>query len=135
LYDRTLEWLLGTPLCLQRQTETSQGDWAGAGRTSTITSVSRSSSDNPFRQAFRETLTILAAWAVFCIWVVGYSGWQQSAAPGSSLPAEFPVRTVCGLPAWVFWGVALPWVLANVFTIWFCLARLTDDEPEEPADG
>ena len=97
--------------------------------------MSRPSRSNAFRRTVRETLTILVAWTVFCVWVVGYSGWQQSAAPPPDTLAEIPVQTVWGLPAWVFWGVALPWVGATLFTLWFCLARLTDDEPEDSVDG
>ena len=38
---------------------------------------------------------------------------------------------VLGFPSWVFWGIALPWLAANLFTFWFCLFRMKDDPLEE----
>ena len=36
-----------------------------------------------------------------------------------------------GFPSWVFWGVALPWMFANVVTFWFCLRFLKNEDDEE----
>ena len=43
------------------------------------------------------------------------------------------VSTVLGFPDWVFRGVVLPWMIANIFTFWFCLRFLKNDEDEEEA--
>jgi hypothetical protein len=60
---------------------------------------------------------------VFGIWVLGYS-WLAGTASATD-PAN--IDTVLGMPGWVFWGVALPWVAANVLTFWFCFRFMVDD--------
>lgn len=77
--------------------------------------------DSVFLNARREFWAILVIWAAFCVWVVGVSWWL-----GHSVDAEHP-RTTLGMPPWIFWGVALPWVMANVVTVWFCLSFMADD--------
>ena len=29
---------------------------------------------------------------------------------------------------WIFWGVAAPWIAANLFTFWFCAHYMVDDD-------
>ena len=36
-----------------------------------------------------------------------------------------------GFPGWVFWGVAMPWLVANAVTFWFCQRVLKNEEDEE----
>jgi len=36
------------------------------------------------------------------------------------------------MPAWIFWGVGLPWVMANVVAIYFGLKFMADDPLEDP---
>ena len=38
------------------------------------------------------------------------------------------LETVSGFPAWVFWGVALPWLVATAWTIFFALRVMEDEE-------
>jgi len=38
---------------------------------------------------------------------------------------------VWGMPAWVFWGLFVPWVVQIAATWWFALCWLKDDEPYE----
>ncbi len=76
-----------------------------------------------FLNSRSEVGTILLIWLFFFIWVVGVSsffGFQ-----GTEVTAEIPL--VFGFPAWVFWGVAVPWFASNVVTFWFCFFRLSDD--------
>jgi hypothetical protein len=84
--------------------------------------------DPVYLNSRRETVFVLIAWIVFCVWVVGYclrSGYDID-------PQN--LKTVIGMPAWIFWGVALPWVMANVVTIWFALKFMADDPLEDPTD-
>ena len=82
----------------------------------------------------RETVFIIGAWIMLCLWVVGISlltGYDVD-------PDE--LSTVLGMPSWVFWGVGLPWIAANIFIIWFCLKYMVDDplgedEEEKPSDS
>ena len=54
------------------------------------------------------------------------------------------MRMIWGVPSWVFWSVALPWLVANLFTLAFSLFYVADDplgkaldelDREAPADG
>lgn len=81
--------------------------------------------DPVYLNSKRETVFVIVAWAVFCLWVVGYS-----LSAGYDLdPAE--LKTVMGVPSWIFWGVALPWLMANVVAIWFALKFMADDPLED----
>jgi hypothetical protein len=83
--------------------------------------------DPVFLNSRRETLFALITWLVFCIWVVGLC-----VSRGYDIdPAK--LETTMGMPSWIFWGVGLPWLMANVVTIWFALKFMVDDPLEEPA--
>jgi Protein of unknown function (DUF997) len=78
--------------------------------------------DPIYTHARRELVVSLLAFLIFGIWVIGFSwiaGRRQETDPDS-------IPTILGMPTWVFWGVALPWVVANVFTFWFCFRYMTD---------
>jgi hypothetical protein len=73
----------------------------------------------------REAKWIVVIWAISFLWVIGYcSRYGATGEVGS-------MATVGGIPAWVFWGIALPWVIATIVTCWFALAYVVD----EPLDG
>ncbi len=81
---------------------------------------------------------ILITWCVFCAWVIfscasGYLSNDGSSTEivGDVSPTGSELPTVIGLPAWVFWGIAVPWLFASGFTIWFAIGWLKD----EPAAG
>ena len=78
--------------------------------------------DTVFLHARRETLVLLVGFAFFLVWTIGVSwrlGYNQS-------EAELR-QTVMGVPRWVFWGVGVPWMASNVFTIWFAWFYMADD--------
>ena len=79
--------------------------------------------------ARRETLAILAAFVVCMVWSIGccYSF-------GYSAPDGGPVAKVLGMPSWVFWGVAVPWLAADLFAVWFCFFFMVDDPLGEAQD-
>ncbi|MGB0582563.1 MAG: DUF997 family protein [Limisphaerales bacterium] len=82
--------------------------------------------DPVYLNARRETIFVIVTWCVFCLWVVGYSvnnGYDLD-------PTQ--LKTVMGMPAWIFWGVALPWLMANVVAIYFGLKFMADDPLEDP---
>ena len=81
--------------------------------------------ENGLRQSRRELWFILLTWLGCCVWVIAYC-----AVNGYHLNPE-EVSTVFGFPSWVFWGVALPWMFANVVTFWFCLRFLKNEDDEE----
>jgi hypothetical protein len=70
---------------------------------------------------------ILIAWMLCCCWVVGYCGTFAFPSPdGNGGPAA--LSTIFGFPTWVFWGIAVPWIVTNLFTIVFCFFVLRDDD-------
>lgn len=77
----------------------------------------------------RESIVLLIAFAVFLAWSVGVSYFL-----GYNLTEEETTRTVMGIPRWVFWGVAVPWMGANLFTFGFCLFFMADDPLGEELD-
>ena len=87
--------------------------------------------DPLFIDSLRESRVILVIWLSCFVWTLtvcltlGYST--------NVIPDQFP--QVLGLPAWIAWGVALPWLLANIATVIFCLGYMKDaDLGEDLAD-
>ena len=78
--------------------------------------------DSFFLNARREAIIILIAWAACLIWTVGYS-----ALAGYDVSSD-QVSVILGMPGWVFWGVLVPWIAATVFSVWFSLAYIADDD-------
>jgi hypothetical protein len=56
------------------------------------------------------------------MWVLGYSALYAYPKDPSTMRLTF------GLPTWVVWGILLPWILATMITIWFCLFVMEDHE-------
>ena len=80
--------------------------------------------DPVFLHGRREAAVIFAAWVIALLWTVPYcylAGYSP-AIEGES------VSTVLGIPGWVFWGIAAPWLAANGFTVWFCCRYMKDDD-------
>ena len=38
------------------------------------------------------------------------------------------LQTVWGIPSWLFYGIVVPWIAADIFTIWFCFCYMKDDD-------
>ncbi|MDA1013030.1 MAG: hypothetical protein O3A00_01095 [Planctomycetota bacterium] len=77
--------------------------------------------DPVFLHARREAIVIFLAWAAALFWAVPYCYLTAYGIEGE-------VPTVWGIPSWLFWGIAVPWVLADLFTVWFCLCYMKNDE-------
>lgn len=81
--------------------------------------------DPVFIHARREAIIILAVFCVAVVWSVLWCylmGYNHSAGE--------PVATILGIPSWAFWGIGFPWLVVDVFTVWFCL-RVMEDDPLE----
>ena len=76
----------------------------------------------------REALWIICAWLVCLVWTVGYSALFGYGLEGTE------VKLVMGIPSWVFWGVFVPWLSATVFSIWFGLVYMRDDDLTEGSE-
>ena len=86
--------------------------------------------DPVFVNSRREAILITATWICAMVWAVPYC--YINGYPSKFDPQTF--KTVWGVPAWVFWGIAVPWMIANVLTVFFCLFVMKDDDLE-PAGG
>lgn len=91
------------------------------------TSTLDSPPDDPvFLSSRREFFLILAMWGFFLVWVVGYC-YIFGYRPVSS-PDDLPITW--GMPSWVVWGIAFPWLVANLMTIAMCLWVIKDEDLE-----
>ncbi|MEZ6053940.1 MAG: DUF997 family protein [Planctomycetaceae bacterium] len=75
--------------------------------------------------ARREALVILGLWAAAMLWVVPHCyffGYH---------PVENPeqLKTIIGIPDWVFWGVFVPWLACCLFLPVFSFWLIQDDDP------
>ena len=91
-----------------------------------VNNEQRSDTGASFRQCLLELKWMVATWAVFFAWVIGYSS-----VAGYSVAEKAEVELVCGIPRWVFFGWVIPLIVANAFTVWFCLCKMQDEPMEE----
>lgn len=89
--------------------------------------------DDPvYRHGRREALVVFLAWLV-----AGVVTLSVSYSLGYGRTREDLVL-ILGLPAWVFWGVVIPWLGSVAFVAWFCFGFIVDDDlgedPEEEAE-
>ncbi|HYT93790.1 MAG TPA: DUF997 family protein [Gemmataceae bacterium] len=78
-----------------------------------------------FRHAKREALVVVIVWALALVWSLGYCylrGYRPADDPGNDL------TLILGFPDWIFYGIMLPWVACSLFTIWFGLYGMSDDD-------
>ena len=79
-----------------------------------------------YRQSRREMYWMIGTWIIFFAWVIGYSS-----VTGYSSAEKAEVEMVYGIPRWVFFGWVVPLLVANGFTVWFCLYKMQDEPMEE----
>lgn len=84
--------------------------------------------DPVYLHARREAVVIMIVWGVCLLWTVG------TYALLGNRPAE-EVRTIWGFPDWVFWSVVVPWLVVDLFTVWFCFVYIHDDDLGEVHEG
>jgi len=80
------------------------------------------------QNALAESRWMLAFWLVCFLWVITYSLCFGRVDDGREL------STIAGIPSWVFWGIAVPWIVATVFSSWFALTRISEDSLETMGD-
>jgi len=88
--------------------------------------------DPTFLNARREALIIFCVWLVALCWCIPYCYFN-----GYNVADPENIPTTLGMPSWVVWGIAVPWIVADIFTVWFCFFYMKDDDlglsPEELA--
>lgn len=89
------------------------------------------------RNAYRELTVCVIVWLVALLWTLGCcllmgyqhppdswvvrSGWARN-------PAAQDVAIWFGFPDWVLLGIIVPWVVATLFTVVYCLCWMPDDD-------
>ena len=84
-----------------------------------------------FLNARREAIVIFCCWAVGLVWAVPFC--YFTGYPEVFDPANF--STMWGIPTWLFWGIGVPWLVADVFTTWFCFCFMKDDDLGGAGEG
>ena len=87
--------------------------------------------DPVFLHSRREAIVIFCVWLAGLLWAVPYcyvNGYAGNIDPEN-------VSTLWGIPSWLFWGIAVPWLVADVVTIWFCFCYMQDDDLGEAREG
>jgi len=64
---------------------------------------------------------VMVLWTVAGVYTVGYCFLFGQEAPGGE------IHFVWGFPAWVFWGILVPWVVCLGFSVWFARRFMRDD--------
>jgi hypothetical protein len=77
--------------------------------------------DSAWKTARREAIVIAVVAVLATVYSVGYCY-----AFGYDRAGE-PIRFVLGFPAWVFWGIVVPWLGCVGFAAWFSLAFMSDE--------
>ena len=87
--------------------------------------------DPVFLHARKEAIVIFCVWLVGLIWAVPFcylNGYIDKFDPNN-------LNTILGIPSWLFWGIGIPWILADLFTVWFCFCYMKDDDLGAPHEG
>jgi hypothetical protein len=80
--------------------------------------------DPAYRACLRELWVIGAIFVVLLAWTIGLS-----CCIGYGDAAGKPVVMIAGIPRWFLWGVAAPWAVGTIVSIWFALVYMTDHDP------
>jgi len=90
--------------------------------------------DPLFVNSRKEAIIIFLVWLSALLWAVPYCYINGFRGDVAFDPAT--LKMVWGIPNWVFWGIAVPWVIADLATIAFCYYMANDDlgEAHEGAD-
>lgn len=82
--------------------------------------------DPVFLNSRREAKVIFFFWLCGLLWCVPSSyilGYGEKNAETMSV--------IWGVPTWLFWGIAVPWLVSDLLTTWFCFFFMKDDELDE----
>ena len=83
-----------------------------------------------FLNSRREAIVIFGSWFVALCWSVPYCYFNGY---GHTVDAE-TFSTTLGMPSWLFTGILLPWIIADLFSAWVCFCFMQDDELSRASD-
>lgn len=81
------------------------------------------------RSARREAAVVASVSVAATAYSLGYCGLRGYGR------AEEPIGFVLGFPAWVFWGIVVPWLACVVVSGWLSWSFMTDDELGEEREA
>ncbi len=82
--------------------------------------------DPAYINSLRELYVMGRLWVASLVWSMGYCAIFAYRSPD----ANEPVTIIWGVPSWVMWGIALPWIVSSVATIWFALFYIREDDAD-----
>jgi len=87
--------------------------------------------------ARREAIVIGVVWLLSLIWVVGYcylrgyihtaDSWAVRMGFATPRTAE-NFHAILGIPDWILFGIFIPWLICTLFTVWFGLVFMAEDD-------
>ena len=80
--------------------------------------------DPTFLHARREAFVIVLLFATFCCWSLAASYFLGYASSNEAQSTAI----IAGMPAWVFWGIFVPWIGVDAAAVWFCFFYMADDD-------
>ncbi len=90
--------------------------------------------DPIFLHSRREAIVIFCIWLLGFAWAVPYCYFNGYLGNITDFDPH-NVSTIFGVPTWLFWGIAVPWVVADLLTTWFCFFFMKDDDLGEAHEG
>ncbi len=78
--------------------------------------------DPLFVNSRREAIFIFCLWAACLVWCVPYC------YINGYVPEDQEVAILWGLPQWIVLGILVPWLIANVIAILFCIFIFREDD-------
>lgn len=86
--------------------------------------------DPVFLNSRKEAGVIFVTWFIVMIWAVpvSYAMGYKADIDSSN------VSLIMGIPTWVFWGIFIPWLAADVATTWICFKLMKNDDLGVAAD-
>lgn len=87
--------------------------------------------DPVFLHSRREAIMIFFVWLIGLIWAVPFC--YLYGYVGKIDPEK--IDMIWGIPSWLFWGIGVPWIVADIFTTWFCFCYMKEDDLGEAHEG
>lgn len=81
--------------------------------------------DSAYLNSLRELKILSGLGFLALAYTIGYSSQF-----GYSVSSPENLKTVLGMPHWIFWGVLVPWIVTAALTIGFALFVMRDDDED-----
>jgi hypothetical protein len=94
----------------------------------------KSDFDPDYLHSLRELVVLLVIFGLAFSWSIYVSFWLgYMPTEDTEVIPEIPL--ILGMPAWVFWGILIPWLVIDVLAIVFCFGYMkADNAPDQSAE-